>query len=40
VTAAVEDGQTEETGAYRKLREESASALAIHQENLEDATAI
>ena len=40
VTTAGEDGQTEEIDAYRKLREEAASALAILQENLEDATAV
>ena len=40
VTAAGEGGQTEEVDAYGKLREEAASALAILQENLEDATAI
>jgi len=40
VTAAGEDGQTEEVDAYRKLREEAASALAILKENLEAATAV
>jgi len=40
VTVVDEEGQTEEVDAYRKLREEAASALAILQENLEDATAI
>jgi len=35
-----DDGQTEEIDAYRKLREEAASALAILKENLEDATAV
>jgi transposase-like protein len=40
VTAAGEDGQTEEVDAYGKPREDAASALAILQENLEDATAV
>ena len=40
VTAAGEDSQTEEVDAYGKPREDAASALAILQENLEDATAV
>jgi len=40
VTVTGEDGQTEEVDAYRKLREEAVSALAILKENLEDATAV
>ena len=40
VTAAGEDVQTEEIDAYRKLREEAASALTTLKENLEDATAV
>jgi transposase-like protein len=40
VTAAGEDGQTDEVDACRKLREEAASALTTLQENLEDATAV
>jgi transposase-like protein len=35
-----ESGQTEEIDAYRKLREEAASALTILQENLEDVTSV
>jgi len=40
VTVVGEKGHTEETGAYRKLREEAASALATLKENLEDVTAV
>jgi len=40
VTIAGEEGQTEEIGAYRKLREEAAPAPATLKENLEDATAV
>jgi len=40
VTVVGEEGQTEEVDAYRKLREEAASALDILKENLEEATAV
>ena len=40
VTVVGEKGRTEETGAYRKLREEAAPALATLKENLEDVTAV
>ena len=40
VTVTSENGQPDEVDAYRKLREEAASALSTLQENLEDATAV
>lgn len=40
VTVADGNGNTEEINAYRKLQEESPSALATLKENLEDATAV
>ena len=40
VTVVGEKGHTEKIDAYRKLREEAASALATLKENLEDVTAV